>query len=279
VKDEIDFEFIGADLETAQTNYYFQGVTDYSNGGNASVDDTFGTFHTYEIDWTPDAITWSVDGEVKRVKKKSETFNKTDNQYHYPQTPSRVQLSLWPAGLPTNGEGTVTWAGGLVDWDHQDVKTNGYYYATFDEVSIQCYDPPPGASIKGSKSYIYTGSAGTSDTVQITDKDTILKSFLGSGTDLDADYPSASVSGSSKPTVNVIPGVKGGGAGTNGQRPAESSRGSSPTSGGPGAGSTGFSQGGGGSQGGSNGASSQNEQVLKGSLFAVLVAVVVLVTM
>jgi beta-glucanase (GH16 family) len=28
VKDEIDFEFIGADLNTAQTNFYFQGITD-----------------------------------------------------------------------------------------------------------------------------------------------------------------------------------------------------------------------------------------------------------
>jgi beta-glucanase (GH16 family) len=27
VKDEIDYEFVGADLETAQTNYYFQGIT------------------------------------------------------------------------------------------------------------------------------------------------------------------------------------------------------------------------------------------------------------
>jgi beta-glucanase (GH16 family) len=27
VKDEIDFEFVGADLSTAQTNYYFQGIT------------------------------------------------------------------------------------------------------------------------------------------------------------------------------------------------------------------------------------------------------------
>jgi len=280
VKDEIDFEFIGVDLDTAQTNYYFQGITDYSNGGNASVDDTFGTFHTYEIDWTPDAITWSVDGDVKRVKKKSETFNKTDNTYHYPQTPSRVQLSLWPAGLPSNGEGTINWAGGLVDWDHPDIKSHGYYYATFDEVTIQCYDPPPGASVKGSKSYIYTGPAGTSDTVQITDKDTVLKSFLGSGTDLDADYASASGSGSSKPTdINVIPGLNGAGPGTNGQRPADSPAGSSPTSGAPSPGGTGFFQGGGGSQGGSNGAPSQNEQVLKGSLFAVLVAVVVLVTM
>jgi beta-glucanase (GH16 family) len=28
VKDEIDFEFIGTDIETAQSNYYFQGITD-----------------------------------------------------------------------------------------------------------------------------------------------------------------------------------------------------------------------------------------------------------
>jgi beta-glucanase (GH16 family) len=28
VKDEIDFEFIGTDVETAQSNYYFQGITD-----------------------------------------------------------------------------------------------------------------------------------------------------------------------------------------------------------------------------------------------------------
>lgn len=28
VKDEIDFEFVGVDLENAQSNYYFQGITD-----------------------------------------------------------------------------------------------------------------------------------------------------------------------------------------------------------------------------------------------------------
>ena len=28
VKDEIDFEFIGTDVQTAQSNYYFQGITD-----------------------------------------------------------------------------------------------------------------------------------------------------------------------------------------------------------------------------------------------------------
>ena len=28
VKDEIDFEFVGVDLENAQSNFYFQGITD-----------------------------------------------------------------------------------------------------------------------------------------------------------------------------------------------------------------------------------------------------------
>lgn len=28
VKDEIDYEWVGADLQTAQTNYYFQGILD-----------------------------------------------------------------------------------------------------------------------------------------------------------------------------------------------------------------------------------------------------------
>lgn len=28
VKDEIDYEFVGSNLEEAQTNYYFQGITD-----------------------------------------------------------------------------------------------------------------------------------------------------------------------------------------------------------------------------------------------------------
>lgn len=28
VKDEIDFEFVGTDLENAQSNFYFQGIPD-----------------------------------------------------------------------------------------------------------------------------------------------------------------------------------------------------------------------------------------------------------
>ena len=32
VKDEIDFEFVGADLKNAESNFYYQGVTDCKFG-------------------------------------------------------------------------------------------------------------------------------------------------------------------------------------------------------------------------------------------------------
>lgn len=34
VQDEIDFEFVGTDLNTAQSNFYWQGVTDCEYPGN-----------------------------------------------------------------------------------------------------------------------------------------------------------------------------------------------------------------------------------------------------
>jgi beta-glucanase (GH16 family) len=33
VKDEIDYEFVGSDLDTAQSNYYHQGITNCKSLG------------------------------------------------------------------------------------------------------------------------------------------------------------------------------------------------------------------------------------------------------
>ena len=128
MKDEIDFEFVGTDLTHAQSNYYWQGVTDYNNMLKLNVSNTVDNFHVYEIDWTPESLTWSIDGVAMRTLDKNSTYNETDHQYHYPQTPARVQLSLWPAGLSTNAEGTIEWAGGLVNWN-SPAMANGYFYA------------------------------------------------------------------------------------------------------------------------------------------------------
>jgi Glycosyl hydrolases family 16 len=245
------------------------------------------TEHEYEIDWQPDQITWSIDGKQVRSQKRSDTWNGTANRYDYPQTPARVQLSLWPAGLPTNGEGTIKWGGGLVDWTSQ-YMSNGYYYAAFSEVKIQCYDPPKGANVKGTVSYTYNNVAATNDTVEVGNKPTVLKSLLGSGTNMSADYPSAAASASGtaqSSDVATVPGMTGAGPGTNGQRgDGESGGGSSGSADGSatesaGSAATGFNQGGGSNGSGSGAMVQRPEKILQGSLFAVVVAVVGLLAM
>jgi len=249
-----------------------------NNGGNTTgLSDVNQNMHDYEIDWQPDTITWSIDGKVVRTLDRDGTWNATANRYSFPQTPSRVQLSLWPGGLPTNGKGTIDWAGGLVQWD-SPYMTNGYYYAAFDEVSVQCYDPPAGAKKSGNKSYIFDDKSMTNATVEITNDNTVLKSLLGTGTNMSADYAHASASASD---VATIPGLNGAGPGTNGQRPDNGTSSSdggddgsgSSTASTTGSASTGFVQGGGGSNGAGQ-IGGNSESALKGSLFAVIVAIV-----
>jgi len=296
VKDEIDYEFVGAGLETAQTNFYFQGIPNYDNSANISLSDTFDNYHTYEVDWTPDSITWKVDGQVGRVKNRADTWNATANRWDFPQTPARVQLSLWPGGLATNAQGTIDWAGGLVDWNSQDIQNNGYYYATFQSVTISCFNATSAPGTNTGVSYTYSDVSGTNNTVVDGKDPTVLASFLATGEDmsLGASQPSGSSSGS-KPssTAQTVPGLSGAGPGTDpggdsgssdsgssaaatiGSSPTDSSSGSASTS--SSSGSGGFNQG-----SGSSGSSSKNggerlasqERVLKGSVFAGIVAVV-----
>ncbi|KAI1339389.1 hypothetical protein F5Y15DRAFT_87079 [Xylariaceae sp. FL0016] len=223
VKDEIDFEWVGTELDVAQTNYYFQGIPDYTHSDNITgVSDTNENFHEYEIRWTPDDITWLVDGKVGRTQKKSDTWNATANQWDFPQTPSRVQLSIWPGGAASNGKGTIDWAGGPIDWDSDFIKKNKYYYATIGEVTIECYQTKSAPGTNSGTSYTYNNVKGTNDTVEDGDKDTVLKSLLGTGLDMDKELPSSSASG----TAEVIPGLSGGGPGTNGQAAGDANGGS-----------------------------------------------------
>lgn len=229
-------------------------------------------YHDYVIDWQPDQLTWSVDGKVLRTLKKDDTWNETANRYSYPQSPSRVQLSLWPAGLPTNPEGTINWAGGEISWN-SPYMTNGYYYAQFDSIDIQCYDAPSSAKKSGSKSYKLTNKNAQEGDFEITNDPTVLGSFLASGLNMDLGKEEASKSGdaSATKTANTVPGMSGGVGPGNDNHAGDSTETGQQTQAQATAGSaaTGFVQ------GGSSGASNiQPENVLSGSLFAVVVAIV-----
>lgn len=227
------------------------------------VSDTQVNVHTYTIDWTPDHVIWSIDGKELRTLNRDDTWNSSTGSYHFPQTPSRVQLSLWPAGLSTNGEGTIEWAGGLVNWDSQYMQ-NGYYYAMVNDVTVECYDPPSGfTGNKGGSAYYYTGGDFTNNTVAIGNNNTMLSSLMATGENPEigkvvTGSSSTASASSATNTPESVPGVSGGGnVASSGNAPVDTSGDSTSSSGSSGSNSgtsgsssgssSGFSQGGGSS--------------------------------
>ncbi|CAG58178.1 UTR2 [Nakaseomyces glabratus] len=185
VQDEIDIEFIGADLNTVQTNFYWEGTLNYTNSANMTTSNTFENYHDYEIDWHEDYITWSIDGVVGRTLYKNQTYNETTGIYEFPQTPSRIQISIWPGGNATSAPGTIAWAGGAINWDAPDIQDPGYYYMMVQEANITCYDPPANVKKNGTKSYIYTSNKDfTQDSIMISDKDFVLENSAWTGLNL-----------------------------------------------------------------------------------------------
>ncbi|WRT63183.1 uncharacterized protein IL334_000086 [Kwoniella shivajii] len=141
VKDEIDWEWPGAITDKVQTNYWFLGVANYSATQGAAVDiasDSSSNFHTYTFDWQEDYLNWSIDGQVVRTVLKQDTLSDDGTQYKYPSTPSRIQLSIWPAGISTSAQGTIDWSGGMIDWTDPDYVSNGYFWNTLQSVKISC---------------------------------------------------------------------------------------------------------------------------------------------
>lgn len=185
-KDEIDYEFVGSELETAQTNFYWEGVLNYTNSANISVSDTETNFHTYEVDWTEDRIQWLVDGKVGRTLNKADTYNATTKEYQYPQTPSIIQLSIWPGGSSLNPQGTINWAGGPINWDMPEFKDPGYLYVNLKEIDVTCYSAPSDAIVSGNNSYVFTSDTDLLQSdVAITNDSYVLGSFEACGFDMD----------------------------------------------------------------------------------------------
>lgn len=263
------------------------------NEQNITLSDTYANYHTYEIDWTPDEITWLVDGQVGRTKKRSDTWNATANQWNFPQTPARVQLSLWPGGLASNAAGTIAWAGGEIDWDSEDIKNNGYYYASFESVDISCYNAKTAPGTNTGKSYYYNSALGTNNTVIDSNNATILSSLLATGTNMTVGESAAASGSTAVSTAATVPGLTSTGGGgvdshngddsssdtSSATSAAASSSATSSTSG-----SSGFSQGDGStssttSKSSADSLGANQERGLKGSLFAGIVAVVAMMAL
>lgn len=173
IKDEIDWEFPGAQTTEGQSNYFWQGVVPAQTAGgvHGNLTDTFVNYHDYTIDWQQDTLTWLIDGNVVRTLKRSDATG-SDGVSRYPSTPSRIELSIWPAGINTSAQGTIDWAGGLINWNDPDYVAAGHFYALVNSVSVECADTSSNPA--NAQSYVYGKNASAfTPAVDVTNQTTV----------------------------------------------------------------------------------------------------------
>ncbi|TFK21830.1 hypothetical protein FA15DRAFT_672203 [Coprinopsis marcescibilis] len=184
IKDEVDWEWPGTAVTEAQSNFFWQGVIppfEQSAGDyHRELSDTSANYHDYTIDWQPETLRWIIDGRVVRTVNKADTLDAATGVYRYPTTPSRIQFSIWPAGIPESPPGTVEWAGGMINWNDPDYLAAGRFYALINSVTIQCANQRTGANLT---SYVYaSGNSVTEPVISYTNRSTHLKgSAVGLG--------------------------------------------------------------------------------------------------
>lgn len=140
--DEIDWEWLGADPDQVQTNYFGKGqTTTYNRGAFHADPGSQRGFKKYTIEWTPEQIVWQIDGVTVR------TLEPANAQNQYPQSPMQVKFGAWSGGDPANSPGTIQWSRGPTDY------SNGPY--TMKVRSLQVQDYSTGTQ------YVYTDQSGT----------------------------------------------------------------------------------------------------------------------
>lgn len=92
--DEIDIEFLGRDTTQIYFNYFRRG----QRIAPATIDlpfDAADAERLYAFEWTPDSITWFIDGRP--------VYSTPVDDTRTPSTPSKVFLSIWPGSPSIHG--------------------------------------------------------------------------------------------------------------------------------------------------------------------------------
>lgn len=102
-QDEIDFEFLGKDLTSVQTNFYVNGVGSRERIHPLGFDASDG-LHEYVIRWGPREMVWEVDGAVVRSEVRAD-----DDAW--PTKPMFLYSSVWDASYIDEGRWTGEYVG------------------------------------------------------------------------------------------------------------------------------------------------------------------------
>ncbi|KAK4990923.1 transglycosylase [Elasticomyces elasticus] len=139
--DEIDWEWLGAQDNQVQSNYFGKGqTTTYDRAAVHAVVGTHDGFHKYTVDWTSTQVVWQVDGTTVRV------LQATDARGQFPQTPMRFKFGAWSGGDSSNPAGTVAWAQGPTSY------ASGPYTMIVRSIAVTDYST--------GTQYTYSGTSG-----------------------------------------------------------------------------------------------------------------------
>ena len=135
-KDEIDWEILGSQPNSAATNVFYKGIKEFDIHSTTENLNDVSKLHTYEIDWRSDLIRWGIDGDYKRtlIRNQSVSPMTPKGEFWFPNTPSQIQISIWTTE-DSPDVGVRNWGGGKVPWG--SAKSFSAYY---EYVDIQCYN-------------------------------------------------------------------------------------------------------------------------------------------
>ncbi|KAI8874169.1 concanavalin A-like lectin/glucanase [Ramicandelaber brevisporus] len=132
--DEADYEWIGKQPNAVQTNYFFNGILDFSKGRPSfQLAPTQDTLHEYTFDWSPERFIWMINGKEDRRLNRADTWDAGEKIFKYPSREALIQFSIWDGGA--DNPGTAQWSGTPTDWSGAGNK----FTATVQSVDIDCY--------------------------------------------------------------------------------------------------------------------------------------------
>ncbi|KAF7114763.1 hypothetical protein CNMCM5793_000302 [Aspergillus hiratsukae] len=188
--DEIDWESIGTDTTQVENNYFGKGnTTTYNRAVWETVSTPQDEFHAYKVVWTPAAITWYIDGTSVRTLAYADALDGKN----FPQTPMVVKLGIWAGGDPSNGEGTIEWAGG--ETDYADVPFTMYVKS----VNIVNYNP--------ASSYNYTDETGSYTSIMASNSTTGTGIHSSNSVSVSASSSNSTSTSSSSTTMSATTGT------------------------------------------------------------------------
>lgn len=116
--DEVDWEWVGGSTTHAQSNYYYDGIPDYTKGkvhpitparqpNGPLIDDSL-NWNIFRLELQPDYINFLINGNLVRTVFRNQTAEGNPPVYHFPTQTTRVQLGIWDSSTDDGTAGMAS---------------------------------------------------------------------------------------------------------------------------------------------------------------------------